>query len=119
MLYADDLVIFSESQEGLQNSMNRLSDYCDTWGLEVSHTKSNFMCVGQLPQNEAGNVVRYKEKQLEQVSSYRYLGVLFDDKGNVMTGKNDIYKRGLIKGVLQTTQRFESPPQGCNLPSSF
>ena len=53
------------------------------------------MCVRQPSQPEVRCVITYKDKQLEQVTSYRYLGVLFDNTGNVMTGKNDIYKRGL------------------------
>ena len=33
LLFADDLLVISESKEGLQNSINKLSDFCDNWQL--------------------------------------------------------------------------------------
>ena len=31
LVFADDLLVISESKEGLQNSINKLSDFCDNW----------------------------------------------------------------------------------------
>ena len=36
LLFADDLLLISESQTGLQNSLNELSDYCERWQLTVN-----------------------------------------------------------------------------------
>ena len=33
LLFVDDLLVISESKEGLQNSINKLSDFCDNWQL--------------------------------------------------------------------------------------
>ena len=33
LLYADDIVFFSESAEGLQNGLHILKDYCYKWKL--------------------------------------------------------------------------------------
>ena len=41
LLYADDIVIFSESATGLQNGLNILHDYCNKWKLSVNIDKSN------------------------------------------------------------------------------
>ena len=38
--FADDLVIISESAEGLQNSLNKLQNYCEKWGLTVNIEKN-------------------------------------------------------------------------------
>ena len=35
LLYADDIVIFSESASGLQNGLNILHVYCQKWKLTV------------------------------------------------------------------------------------
>ncbi len=43
MFYADDLVILSESQTGLQTSLNKLNDYCNKWHLKVNKTKTKVM----------------------------------------------------------------------------
>ncbi len=45
LLYADDLVILSTSQQGLQASMNKLQNYCEKWKLEVNMAKSKVMCL--------------------------------------------------------------------------
>jgi hypothetical protein len=39
----DDLVILSESQAGLQNSLNKLEKYCYKWQLTVNTNKTKIM----------------------------------------------------------------------------
>ena len=39
LLYADDIVLLSQSKEGLQNSLNILHDFCYTWKLKVNTDK--------------------------------------------------------------------------------
>ena len=39
LLFADDLLILSESKEGLQNSINNLSKYCYNWQLTINVKK--------------------------------------------------------------------------------
>ena len=39
LLYADDIVIFSASSEGLQYGLDVLSDYCSKWRLNTDKTK--------------------------------------------------------------------------------
>jgi hypothetical protein len=36
LLYADDILLVSESEEGLQNGLNVLSKCCSSWKLEVN-----------------------------------------------------------------------------------
>ena len=43
LLYANDLVLISESAIGLQNSLNILSCYCDKWKLTVNLDKTKIM----------------------------------------------------------------------------
>ncbi len=43
LLYADDIIIFSESAEGLQNGLNILFDYCQKWKLIVNTDKTKIM----------------------------------------------------------------------------
>ena len=39
LLYADDIVIFSNTAEELQSSLDLLSDYCKRWKLKVNVSK--------------------------------------------------------------------------------
>ena len=36
LMYADDIVLFSETDEGLQNGLNCMYDYCQKWKLSVN-----------------------------------------------------------------------------------
>ena len=36
LLYADDLSLISHSAEGLQDSLNKLSQYCQNWFLNIN-----------------------------------------------------------------------------------
>ena len=43
LLFADDITIFGHSPKDLQNSLNRLKDYCKNWSLEVNASKTKVM----------------------------------------------------------------------------
>ena len=40
LLYADDIVILSQTKTGLQNKLDRLYDYCSAWGLQINRDKT-------------------------------------------------------------------------------
>ena len=41
LLFADDMVIFSNTRKGLQNGLDALYEYCVNWGLTVNVQKTN------------------------------------------------------------------------------
>ena len=43
LLFADDMVIFGQTQVDLQDSLNMLSEYCKRWGLEVNTAKTKLI----------------------------------------------------------------------------
>ena len=43
LLYADDIVIFSETAEGLQTGLYILHDYCQRWKSTVNPNKSKIL----------------------------------------------------------------------------
>ena len=43
LLYADDLIILSQSASGLQNGLNLLSEFCVKWNLTVNLKKTKVM----------------------------------------------------------------------------
>ncbi len=40
LLYADDIVIFSESEHGMQEGLNLLSEYCIKWKLKGQYSEN-------------------------------------------------------------------------------
>ena len=82
LLYADDITIFAETAEGLQEGLNLLSNYCTRWKLILNTDKTKVMVFrkgGILPRNLK---FYYDETELEIVSSFSYLGIIFSTGGS-------------------------------------
>ncbi|MCG8032789.1 MAG: hypothetical protein JAZ03_11525 [Candidatus Thiodiazotropha taylori] len=82
LLYADDIVIFSENAHGLQDGLNILHEYCQKWKLTVNPNKSKIMVFrkgGRLPQNLQ---FQYGDTVLEITSKFTYLGIVFTSGGS-------------------------------------
>ena len=43
LMYADDIVILSESANGLQNCIDKLEYFCKKWNLSVNLNKTNVL----------------------------------------------------------------------------
>ena len=82
MLYADDIVIFANTAEELQNGLNLLSDYCLRWKLKVNVSKTKILIFrkgGILPRNLS---FTYEGEDLEILKSFKYLGIVFTSGGS-------------------------------------
>jgi hypothetical protein len=83
-MYADDLIIVSESASGLQCALDRLHEYCMKWKLVVNTDKSNVMIF-----NKSGHTLnRFKfnfgDYNLIITNEYCYLGIVFVPSGSFM-----------------------------------
>ena len=82
LLYADDITLFSETADGLQSGLNTLYNYCQKWRLSVNTVKTKvivFRKGGILPSNLR---FFYNDTELEIVSSFSYLGIVFTSGGS-------------------------------------
>ena len=90
LLYADDIIIFANTAEEMQNSLNLLSSYCERWKLKVNVNKTKVMVFrkgGILP----GNLDFYYDGEtLEIVSRFKYLGVVFTTGGSFSDAQNTL-----------------------------
>ena len=43
LMYADNLLLMSETETGLQRILDRFGEYCDKWGMEVNTDKTKIM----------------------------------------------------------------------------
>lgn len=80
--FADDLVLLSQSQSGLQNSINKLSEYCAKWSLNINMDKTKILIF-----NSSGRTIKSQRffldgLILENVHSYCYLGIVFTAFGS-------------------------------------
>ena len=94
LLYADDLVLISRSEKGLQTCLDNLHSYCNLWKLQVNTSKTKVMVF-----NKAGRLYRhnfiYANMPLECVRHYKYLGVYFSINGNFTFQKTNQKGRAL------------------------
>jgi hypothetical protein len=102
MLYADDIVIFSNSPSDLQKGLDVLYAYCQRWKLVVNAEKTKVMVFrkgGRLPGHLEFN---YNGNILEIVNRFTYLGVVFT------TGGAFTETQTLLAGqALKATYRLE------------
>ncbi len=74
LMYADDLVILSDSKIGLQCGLDKLAVYCKKWKLQINVEKSKAMICSQ--KKIVNKECFYIDKQeLECVHKYKYLGL--------------------------------------------
>ena len=82
LLYADDIIVFANTAEELQEQLNRLKLYCDKWKLKINVEKTKVMVFrkgGRLPNNVS---FTYDGQVLDIVKRFTYLGVVFTTTGS-------------------------------------
>ena len=96
LLYADDLVILSESPDGLQSNLNSLEEYCKKWKLSVNPQKSKVMIFSNPSSRRCGiqaDSFYFGPTKLEVVTEYKYLGVIFSNNGSFQSAKANLEKK--------------------------
>ena len=79
LMYADDLIIMSTTQEGLQKSLNALNDYCQKWKLNVNHKKTNCMIFSKASNIKNINFT-INSKIIDITKEFKYLGITINSK---------------------------------------
>ena len=95
LMFADDLVLLSESAAGLQNCLNHLSIYCDKWNLTISVKKTKVVIF-----NAGGHKIsRIKFKigndLVDITQTYCYLGILFSSSGSFKPACTMLYDKAM------------------------
>ena len=109
-LYADDLVILSESRAGLQRGIAKAYNFAKAKHLTISYKKSKTMVF-----NLAGKFIRdtftLDDKTLEPVQSFCYLGVDIKCSGTVKHAMNVLNDKGrkALRHLVCAIARFNIP----------
>lgn len=75
LLYADDLVVLSESPTELQFMINSLFNYCSLWGLKINLNKSKIVVFRAGSRISNSLNWKYGTEHIQIVNDYKYLGV--------------------------------------------
>lgn len=94
LMYADDIVLLSNSKEGLQTRLDKLHCYCTDWCLDVNLSKTKILIFNK-PGKFLKEILRFNNENVECVNTCKYLGVIFSSSGLFHHGKEELYRKSL------------------------
>ena len=103
LLFADDLVLLSSTESGLQLALNNFADACNTAGMKMSTAKTEVLHFSRNPDQ---CVLQVNGATLKQVEKFKYLGVAFtsdgrqDEELDTRIGKASAVMRALNYSVV-------------------
>ncbi len=112
LLYADDTIIFAESEADLQRNLDVLFEFCRVNRLKVNETKTKIM-VFTKSKARLKNVVNftYGGSILDRVEEYCYLGVIFQWNGKFSMAKKAAHDKATraMYSIIQKGRKFNLP----------
>ncbi|KAK3522429.1 hypothetical protein QTP86_010639 [Hemibagrus guttatus] len=78
MMFADDIVICSESREQVEENLERWRFALERRGMKVSRSKTEYMCVNE---REGSGTVRLQGEEVKKVQEFKYLGSTVQSNG--------------------------------------
>ena len=103
LLFADDMVILSENPNNLQNSLNKLLNYCNKWGLEVNTEKTKLVVFRKKGALRCNETWYYNGKKLEVVNDFHYLGATFSHTGSFNNNTRTLSNKALKAPLISLT----------------
>lgn len=110
-LYADDLVLASNSSSGLQNSLSKLQGFSKSIGLEISIKKTKIIIFNQAGRLLNDENFHIDNQALEIVQTFCYLGFDVRASGCVSAALTNLYEkaRKAMRPLLGVISRFNIP----------
>ncbi|KAK3515237.1 hypothetical protein QTP70_012252 [Hemibagrus guttatus] len=78
MMFADDIVICSESREQVEENLERWRFALERRGMKVSRSKTEYMCVNE---REGSGTVRLQGEEVKKVQEFKCLGSTVQSNG--------------------------------------
>ena len=111
LMFADDAALLSETANGLQKSFDDLNEYCLKWILSINIDKTKIVVFrkgGQL-----GGECKWSidGKEIEIVSTFNYLGVVFSSGGSFVHPTKTLACKALraMGSLFSITKNIEVP----------
>jgi hypothetical protein len=94
LLFADDLVLFSNPKEGLQSKLDILNDYCEEWCLGINPKKTKVIIF-----NKSGKLLKYNfhigTNTIDCTKNYKYLGITMENSGNFTEARKQLFQTAI------------------------
>ena len=116
LLFADDLVLLSESPSGLQNLINGVEKFCSQWHMLVNLTKTKVVLFNNrfVPIQIRGIRFKFNSLPVEEKDCYNYLGVIISN-GNRFEQYIE-YKHDKALRAIYSSQGLTRDVMGNQLP---
>ena len=75
-MYPNDLLILSETEQGLISSLHKLKRYSDKWGLRITEKKTKIMIFNKVGKFEK-LTLKMGNLTIKSCSEYNYMGTIF------------------------------------------
>ena len=94
LLFADDLVLLSPTKEGLQQHLDLLNNFCQSWALSVNPKKTKIMIFQKRPnRQDQHHSFKLNHMPLEHTRDYTYLGINISNTGNFKKAVKDLREK--------------------------
>ena len=94
--FADDIVLLSETEKGLNDCLEKLESYCNEWGLKVNPLKTKVILFNKKFTKTVKNMkFSIDGNPIEVTNSYCYLGVEISNTGSFVKATDILYKKAL------------------------
>ena len=112
LIYADDILLLSQSEKGLQNMLQVLHEYAGKNGMALNIKKTKVMIFNKNGRHLRRNLYFGNDK-LDTTREYKYLGFLITPSGEINSGLKDLKDRALralAKLKYKMGQSFRKQP---------
>ena len=82
LLYADDTALVSLTEQDMQQLLDTLHDWCKRWRVLINTDKSKVVHFRRGRRQRTEFVFKVGDNVLELTEKYKYLGVIFSEKGD-------------------------------------
>ena len=113
-MFADDLVLLSPTEEGLQQNLDVLHTFCQTWALTINPNKTKVLTFQKRPrvQGKRHNFTLGMTK-IEHATNYTYLGLKMSATGKLNLAVNEQKEKArrafyAIKKSIKLNYQLES-----------
>ena len=109
LLYGDDMVLFAESMEELQDLLDKFQIYCSQRKLKVNSEKSKVVFFGDKSRHRSP--ISFNDQPLEVVDCFKYLGVVLPKSRSFYQSKKHIVDqaRKTLFGLYRKIRNLDLP----------
>ena len=109
LLYADDLILCSETPEGLQQQLDGLLEFCKKWHVIINLTKTKILIFNQ---KATAHKFYFNSVEIERSTNYKYLGVWLNTDKFDYFGKTSEYLTNQAQKALFQATTLSNPVVG-------